>query len=199
MRFRYFPLLTLLWLEIQRKEFGPYVEYLTAPPREKPTLSSGETPNTMSYYFLHEDALFRSYLPGHLRKRSTFRDQLVVLSLLRALVMNSCHDLPASGGHLACKATYDKIRDRFWGPTMAKYVTEHIRHCVSCQHRKTSHRSPKLPVGHRPVSRPFQCLAIDLIEYKASAEGYHYVMSVIDLTRFVILVPLKDKCLSYGI
>ena len=65
------------------------------------------------------------------------------------------------------------------------------------QHRKSSHRTPKLPVGHRPVFRPFQCVAIDLVEYKASAKGFHYELSVVDhLTRFLILVPLKDKSMS---
>ena len=32
----------------------------------------------MSHYFLNEGIIFRSYLPGYLRKRSSFRDQLVV-------------------------------------------------------------------------------------------------------------------------
>ena len=50
------------------------------------------------------------------------------------------------------------------------------------------------------LSRSFQCVAIDLVEYKASAEGYHYVMSVIDhRTRFVILIPLKRQMYVYRI
>ena len=61
-------------------------------------------------------------------------------------------------------------------------------------------------IGNRPtgprssllvVSRPFQCVAIDLVEYKASAKGFHNVLSVIDhLTRFLLLVPLQDKSMS---
>ena len=151
----------------------------------------------MSHFFLNENMLFRSYLPGNLLKRSTFRDQLVVPSALRTLVLNACHDSRASGGHLAFKATFDKIRDRYWWPTVGINVQTHCQECVACQHRKTSHRTPKLPVGHRPISRPFQCVAIDLVEYNASKQGFHYVLSVIDhLTRFLILVPLKDKSMS---
>ena len=52
--------------------------------------------------------------PGCLRQRSSFRDQLVVPTALRKLIVHSCHDLPASGGHLVFKATFDKIRDRCW-------------------------------------------------------------------------------------
>ena len=148
----------------------------------------------MSHYFLNEEILFRSYSPGYLRKRSSFHDQLVVPTAIRKLIVHSCHDLPASGGHLAFKATFDKIRDRYWWPTMSKDVAKHLKCCSSCQHRETSHRPPKLPLGHRPVSRPLQCVAIDLVEYKSSSNNSKYVMSVIDhLTRFLVVVAISDK------
>ena len=99
-------------LEEQRVEFGPYIESVKAPVTV--TVSDGETKNSMSHIFLNEEILFRSYLPGYLRKRSSFRDQLVVPTALRHLIVHSCHDLPASGGHLAFQATFDKIRDRYW-------------------------------------------------------------------------------------
>ena len=39
----------------------------------------------------------------------------------------------------------------------------------------------------KPVERPFQRVAIDLVEYKIVSQGCKYVLSVIDhLTRFVI-------------
>ena len=93
-------------LEEQRAEFGPYIEYVKAPVTVP--VADGETENSMSRCFLNEEVLFRSYLPGYLRKRSSFRDQLVVPTALRNLIVHSCHDLPASGGHLAFKATFDK-------------------------------------------------------------------------------------------
>ena len=77
---------------------------------------------------------------------------------------------------------------------MSKDVAKHIQCCSSCQHRKTLHRPPKLPVGHRPVSRPFQGVAIDLVEYKSSSNNSKYVISVIDhLTRILVLVAINDK------
>ena len=143
---------------------------------------------------LNERLLFRSYLPGHLGKRNTFRDQLVVPTPLRKIVINSCHDLPASGGHLAFKATFDTTRDRFWRPTMSKDVRTHVEACMSCQHRKSSRRPPKLPAGHRPVTRAFQCVAVDLVDYKSLSQGNRFILSVIDhFTRFVVLIPTKDK------
>ena len=128
-------------VDLQKEEFCLYLEYLRAP--ISAPLPNGETKYTMSYFFFNEGLLFRSYLPGHLRKRSTFRDQLVVPTRLRKIVINSCHDLPASGGHLAFKAKFDTIRDRVWWPTMSTDVRTHFEACLSCQHRKSSHRPPK--------------------------------------------------------
>ena len=177
----------------QRAEIGPYIEHVKAPVTvPRPRWRNQEQHESL--FFEREAILFRSYLPGYMRKRSSFRYQLVVPTALRKLVVHSCHDLPVSGGHLAFKAAFDKIRDRYWWPTMSKDVAKHITCCSSCQHRRTSHRPPKLPVGHRPVSRPFQCVAIDLVEYKSSSNNSKYVMSVMDhLTRFLVLVAISDK------
>ena len=77
---------------------------------------------------------------------------------------------------------------------MSKDVAKHSNSCSSCQHRRTSHRPSKLHVGYRPVCRPFQCMAIDLVEYKLSSNNSKYVTSVIDhLTRFLVLVAISDK------
>ena len=127
----------------------------------------------------NEGLLFRSYLPCHLRERSIFRDR---------------HDLPTSGGHLVFEAKFDTMRDRFWWPTIPTDVRTHVDVCLSCQHRKSSHRPIKLPVGHRPVPRAFQYLAVDLVECKCLSQGYRFILSVIDhLTRFVILIAIEDK------
>ena len=145
----------------------------------------------MSYFFLNEGLLFRSYLPGQFRKPSTFSDQFVVPTSLRKIVINSCHDLPASGGHLYFIATLDIVRDRFWWPIIPTDVR--IEVSLSCQHRKLSHRPPKLPAGHRPVMHVFQCIAVDLVDRTCLSQGNRFNLSVIDhLIRFVILIPLKN-------
>ena len=73
-------------------------------------------------------------------------------------------------------------------------VRTNIKACVSCQHRKLSHRLPELPVGHRPVTRAFQCIVIILLNYKRLSQGNHLILSVIDrFAWFVILIPIKDK------
>ena len=146
------------------------------------------------YFFLRAKLLYRSFLPGHLRWHSDFRDQLVVPTLRRKLVLNSRHDFPASGGRLAFKGNFDKVRGRYWWPTMHTDVRQHVDDSLSCQHRKTSRRPPKLPVGRRPVTRSVQCVAVDLVEYKSVSEGNQHILSAIDhLTRFSILIAIRSK------
>ena len=149
-------------LDHQKQEFCQYFDYLANP--DKARVPHHQSKSSMSKFFIHEGLLCRSYVPAHLRRRDTFRDQLVVPQSLRKLVINACHDLPAPGGHLAFKGTFDKVRDRYWWPTMHSDAAEHVESCLSCQHRKTSHRSPTLPTGHRPVTKPFQVVAVDLVE-----------------------------------
>ena len=112
-------------LEEQRAEFGTCIDYVKAPVTAVPVpvpVPDGDYTTTVNHYFLSENVLFRWNFPGNLRKRSSFRDQLVLPTALRKLVVHSCHDLPGSRGHVAFKATFDKIRDRYWWRTMSKDV-----------------------------------------------------------------------------
>ena len=86
----------------QEAEYAPYMQYLRD---DSAALPPRETTATMSYFFLNQGLLYKSYLPGHIRKRSTFRDQLVIPQALIKLVLHACHDHALSGGHLAFKPT----------------------------------------------------------------------------------------------
>ena len=153
----------------------------------------------MSYYSENGGFLYRSYLPGHVRKRSTFCDQLVIPSACIPMALHACHDHAMSGGHLACKHTFDKVRDRFWWPTLHPDVKTWCQDCQAYQRRKTPHRRPKLPTGHLHVDRPFQCVSIDLVEYKTESVSptglkCSYALTIIDhFTRFAALVALPDN------
>ena len=72
-------------VDLQEQEFRPYFEYLRGP--ISAPLPNGESKYSMIYFFLNEALIFPSYLPDHLRKRSTFRDQLVVPTSLRKFVI----------------------------------------------------------------------------------------------------------------
>ena len=115
------------------------------------------------------------------------------------MVPHAWHDHAMSAGHLAYKHVFDKVRDKFWWPTLHHDVKTWCQDCHACQRRKTPHRRPKLPTGHLPVDRPLQRVSIDLFEYKTESVSptglkWSYELTVIDhLTRFALLVALPDK------
>ena len=77
----------------------------------------------MSYYLVQDGLLFKSYLPRYLRKRSTFRDQLVVPEALVGLILHAYREHVVSGGHLASRPTHEIIRQTYIGgpPLAATY------------------------------------------------------------------------------
>ena len=182
--------------QAQQAEFGSYFEYSSDPKKQPP---SSESRTSMSYYSENGGLRYRSYLPCNLRKRSTFRDQLVNPSPCIPMVLYACHDHAMSGGHLAYKHTFDKVRDRFWWPTLHHDIKTWGHDCQACQRCKSPHRRAKLPGGHLSVDRPFQRVSIDLVEYKTESVSpigleYSYVLTIIDhFTRFAVLVALPDK------
>ena len=177
----------------QTAEYGRYIDYIQhadAPLPEK------ETKTTMSYYSAQDRMLFKSCLPGYLRKRSTFRDQLVVPEALVGIIMHAYHDHVLSRGHLASRPTYEKFRRKYWWPTISGDVREWWEKCQACQRRKTAHNTPTLPTGHSPVERPFQRIWVDLVEYKSvstSAAGFEckYVLSMKDHLRTCCRYEIK--------
>ena len=180
--------------QVQQAEFGPYFEYICDPKKRPP---SSESRTSTSYCSENGGLLYRSHLPVHLRKRRTFREQLGIPSA--CMVLHACHDHAMSGGHLAYKRTFDKVRDRFWWLTLHHDVKTWCQDCQACQRRKTSYRRPMLPTGHLPVDRPFQRVSIDLVEYKTESVSLtelkcSYALTIIDnLIRFAVLVALPDK------
>ena len=72
--------------QAQQAEFGPYFEYQSDPKKRPP---SSESRTSMSYYSKNGGLFYRPYLPGHLRKRSTFRDQLVLPSTCIPMMLHA--------------------------------------------------------------------------------------------------------------
>src|SRR5215471_11359705 len=49
-------------------------------------------------------------------------------------VLQIMHDHPVSA-HMAVKATYEKIKERFYWPGMKKNIEDYVKSCDSCQRR----------------------------------------------------------------
>ena len=152
--------------QAQKAEFRLYCKY-PSEPRKQPL--SIESTTSMPCYGENEGLLYRSYIPGHLRKRRTFRGQLVIPSACIPMLLHVCHDHAVSSVHLAYKHMFDNMRDRSWWPTFhhdVKLGAMPAKHANGVKYRI---RRAKLPTGHLPVGRLFQCFSIDLVKYKWKA------------------------------
>ena len=76
-------------LSAQTMEYGRYINYIQ---HADAPLPEQEAKTAMPYYSVQDRLVFKSYLPAYLRKRSTFRDHLVVPEALVGLIMHAYHD-----------------------------------------------------------------------------------------------------------
>ena len=72
------------------------------------------------------------------------RDQLVLPSRCRSVVMELAHSIPLAG-HLGKNKTTDRVLQRFYWPTLRKDVADFCKRCETCQ--KTSRVKPQ----HAPM------------------------------------------------
>ncbi|UYV72237.1 hypothetical protein LAZ67_9002287, partial [Cordylochernes scorpioides] len=113
---------------------------------------------------------------------------LVVPRTLRLEVLRSSHDAPTAG-HLGFAKTYDRIRRRFFWPSLYRSVHNYVGHCRECQRRK---KIPQLPPGNlkpiAPVSIPFQKIGMDLLgRFPPTRDGNRWVIVCTDyLTKYAV-------------
>ena len=90
------------------------------------------------------------------------------------------HSVPMSG-YLGKNKTAERLRRRFYWPTLFKDVAEYCRACEECQ-KCSSRRDPKAPLVPLPVmEEPFQRIAMDIVgPLPRSRLGNKYILVVCD-------------------
>ncbi len=78
-------------------------------------------------------------------------------------------------------------------PNMSDQVRRHVGTCIPCQRYNIGqHGFHPLTAIHAEL--PFDHIAIDLKQLPTSADGFNYILVIVDVcTRFVFLRALKDK------
>ncbi|KAL5489194.1 hypothetical protein EMCRGX_G018260 [Ephydatia muelleri] len=115
------------------------------------------------------------------------RDQLVLPSQCRSVVMELAHSIPLAG-HLGKNKTTDRVLQRFYWPTLRKDVADF------CKRQKTSRVKPQhAPLIPLPiVEEPFQRIAMDIVgPLPRSSSGNRYILVVCDYaTRYPEAMPM---------
>ena len=117
----------------------------------------------------------------------------VVVVAPRRLVpslLSMAHDDPLTGGHLSVSKVFDKLKARYWWPSMFHDVDTHCRACTTCATGK-GRLGPKV-YGKIPLpDRPFELIGIDTIgPLPRTVDRNEYVIVVTDYhTRWVEAYP----------
>ena len=120
-------------------------------------------------------------------------EQVVLPRQCRRAVLELAHTIPL-GGNLGKKKTTEKIRRRFYWPTLFRDVADFCRSCDQCQ--KAGHRRVRrvtmmpLPV----ITEPFDRIAMDIVgPLPRSRAGHRYILVVCDYaTRYPEAVAMRS-------
>ena len=163
---------------------------------EDPTVTAAVREVCKDYILSDDGVLYRRWDVGSVRPRlSTLQFRAVMPTSLRAELMRQYHD-GVCGGHLGEAATYGRIADKFFWPTMYPDVIQYVKSCAKCAARKTSYRHVQLPLHSIPrPTEPFEALGIDVLgPLPLTKKGNRYILVVTDYhTRWPFAFAMKNQ------
>ncbi|KAL5479377.1 hypothetical protein EMCRGX_G022895 [Ephydatia muelleri] len=108
----------------------------------------------------------------------------------KALVQ--CHDHPAAG-HQGSQRTLHRLRQQAFWVSMAQDVDRHCRECQKCQCSKLC-TPTRAPLHNLPIGRPWQMVAIDVLQVPVSTNNNKYLLVMQDyFTKWANAKPIKDQ------
>ena len=138
-----------------------------------------------------DGVLCRSYTPIPLAEEITVP---VLPSSLRADTLKLNHDIP-SAGHQGFEKTLEQLRQNAYWVSMAKDVERYCRECT-CQQSKLS-MPQRAPLTSMPIGKPWQMIAVDILEVPRSLNNNRYLLVVQDyFTKWVEAIPIPDQTAS---
>ena len=132
---------------------------------------------------------------GLLYADSDGRRRLVIPAGLVQEVLSEAHD-SAWSGHLGIAKTLERVKERFFWPTLASDVTAYVKSCDLCAQRKSPTRPYRASVGSMPVpSRPWEWVSTDITgPFPESDRGKKYILVVTcGFSKWVEAFPLPNQ------
>ncbi len=82
---------------------------------------------------------------------------------------------------------------RYYWPTLHIDVELHVARCITCAQHKGVVKGPATILQYPLPEVPWDVVSIDLLQLPQSHHGSRYLLVCDHFTRFVVLVPLKEK------
>ncbi len=133
---------------------------------------------------LFNGTLYRSQPNGKL--------QLVVPTTKREELMKEAHSGIFSG-HLREAKVFSQLQRSYWCPGMRTDVHKYCRACLPCATRRTG-QAARPPLAPIPVTGPFDCVGVDVIQFPPTYDGNRYAVVFMDyLTKWPEVYPTSDQ------
>ena len=152
----------------------------------------GEASSAGAGFFEKEGLVYRRWVPPGRDGEDMAVEQLVLPRQCRGTVMQLAHTIPLAG-HMGKTKTGQRVRQRFYWPTLFRDVAEYCRTCAECQ-KAAPGRRQRAPLIPLPViEEPFRRMAMDIVgPLPRSRSGNRYVLVMCDYaTRYPEAVPLR--------
>ena len=138
---------------------------------------------------LVDGVLCRRFVPGPLEETITVP---VMPTSLQEVALHSSHDI-ISAGHQGTEKTLDRLKRMAYWVGMAKATELYCRSCNVCQQSKLP-MPLAVPMTNVPIGRPWQMLAVDVLEVPMSGHGNRYLLVLQDyFTKWAEAVPMPDQ------
>ncbi|KAL5479703.1 hypothetical protein EMCRGX_G023263 [Ephydatia muelleri] len=102
------------------------------------------------------------------------------------------HD-SSMAGHQGVEKTLDHLRHSGYGVSMLQDVEQYCQQCMTCQKNKPT-APMRAPLVNVPTGRPWQMVAVDILEVPVSPNNNRYLLVIQDyFTKWAEARPLPDQ------
>ena len=143
-------------------------------------------------FYISQDGLLCNLDRSQRRARDSF-SQLVVPQSMKYEILSNVHNHVA-GAHFGVHKTFQKLKQRYWWPSMFKDVEHCCKSCVHCAMKKSPRNTKRAPLLPLPVKGAFDRIAVDVLgPFKPSSRQNRYIVVFSDyLTRWCEAFPVPS-------
>ena len=142
-----------------------------------------------SQLLLKDGLVCRQYQPGPVHELTTVP---IIPSSYRQTLLLQYHSHP-SAGHLGPEKTAARIRQVGYWVGMLHDIDQYCRECSVCQSSKPP-APQKAPLLSMPIGRPWQMVAVDILEVPLSFNKNRYLLVIQDyFSKWVGAIPLPNQ------
>ena len=166
--------------------FRSFYQYIDTEQLPQDSRMSKRIQNLQHQYIIHNKLLYHIWRNNQKHLQFT---QLCIPEEFRTVIMQSLHDLKATG-HASTMKMYHSALSRFWWPGTYTYFENYVASCKVCLQSYKGHYT-KIPL--KPLSIPdgvFHTLHV----IHTHSKCFRYMLVIIDaFSKFVVVKCLKSK------